>query len=192
VQDERSLLERARQYDPQALEEIYDRYFDRLYRYAYRYLGEARAAEDLAAEVFLKLLEAIKNSRAPHTHLQAWLYRVAHNLLMDQFRRQKVEPPLPLELEEERLPGLSDPSIAVEEAITRQQLWEAVTKLTEDQRQVILLKFGEGLSNAEVGRILGKPEGAVKSLQHRALRALHRLLTKATPQPRGARGKGRS
>jgi RNA polymerase sigma-70 factor (ECF subfamily) len=86
VRDETLLLERAREYDPEALGEIYNGYSEKIYHYIYRYLGEAHLAEDLMAQVFLKPLEAIKASQGPRTHLSAWLYRVAHNLVVDRFR----------------------------------------------------------------------------------------------------------
>jgi RNA polymerase sigma-70 factor (ECF subfamily) len=174
VRDDRLLLERAREYDPEALGEIYDGYSEKIYHYIYRYLGEARLAEDLTAEVFLRLLEAIKASKGPRTHLSAWLYRVAHNLVVDHFRRRPREESLPLE--EELMAAPEDVTVVVEKKLAQQQLRAAISHLTTDQQQVIVLKFVEGLSNAEVGQVLGKTEGAVKSLQHRALNALHRIM----------------
>jgi len=174
VRDDRLLLERAREYDPEALGEIYDGYSEKIYHYIYRYLGEARLAEDLTAQVFLKLLEAIKASKGPRTHLSAWLYRVAHNLVVDHFRRRPREESLPLE--EELVAAPEDVTVVVEKKLAQQQLRAAISHLTVDQQQVIVLKFVEGLSNAEVGQVLGKTEGAVKSLQHRALAALQRIM----------------
>jgi RNA polymerase sigma-70 factor (ECF subfamily) len=173
VRDERLLLERARKYDLEALGEIHDGYSEKIYYYIYRYLGEARLAEDLTAEVFLKLLEAIKASKGPRTHLSAWLYRVAHNLVVDHFRRPQGES---LPLEEELVAAPENVTVAVEKKLAQQQLRAAISHLTSDQQQVIVLKFVEGLSNAEVGQVLGKTEGAVKSLQHRALAALQRIM----------------
>ena len=173
MRDERLLLERARKYDPEALGEIHDGYSEKIYCYIYRYLGEARLAEDLTAEVFLKLLEAIKASKGPRTHLSAWLYRVAHNLVVDHFRRPQGES---LPLEEELVAAPENVTVAVEKKLAQQQLRAAISHLTSDQQQVIVLKFVEGLSNAEVGQVLGKTEGAVKSLQHRALAALQRIM----------------
>jgi len=174
VRDERLLLERAREYDPEALGEIYDGYSEKIYRYIYRYLSEARLAEDLTAEVFLKLLEAIKASKGPRTHLSAWLYRLAHNLVVDHFRRRPQGESLPLE--EGLVAAPEDVTVVVEKKLAQQQLRAAISHLTTDQQQVIVLKFVEGLSNAKVGQVLGKTEGAVKSLQHRALDALHGIM----------------
>ena len=174
MRDERLLLERARKYDPEALGEIYNDYSEKIYYYIYRYLGEVRLAEDLTAEVFLKLLEAIKASQGPRTHLSAWLYRVAHNLVVDHFRRRPQGESLPLEEGLVAAPG--DVTVIVEKKLAQQQLRAAISHLTTDQQQVIVLKFVEGLSNAEVGQVLGKTKGAVESLQHRALAALHRII----------------
>jgi RNA polymerase sigma-70 factor (ECF subfamily) len=174
VRDETLLLERAREYDPEVLGEIYDGYSEKIYHYIHRYLGEARLAEDLTAEVFLKLLEAIKASQGPRTHLSAWLYRVAHNLVVDHFRRRPREESLPLE--EELVAAPEHVTVVVEKKLAQQQLRAAISHLTTDQQQVIVLKFVEDLSNAEVGQVLGKTEGAVKSLQHRALDALQRIM----------------
>ena len=85
---ESQLLEQARAYDAQALAEIYDRYAGTIYRYLYRYVGDAAQAEDLTSEVFLRLLQVLNTRRAPREHLQRWLYRVAHNLAMDHFRER--------------------------------------------------------------------------------------------------------
>jgi RNA polymerase sigma-70 factor (ECF subfamily) len=168
------LLERAREYDDQVLGEIYDRYAESIYRYLYRYLGDAAQAEDLTSEVFLKLLEVIGTRRAPREQLQGWLYRVAHNLAMDRFRRRSRRPMVALN---EELVADSDlPSITVEKRMDQQKLRVAIGQLTSDQQQVILLRFGEGFKVAEVAELMGKSQGAVKILQHRAIKRLRKLL----------------
>lgn len=168
------LLERACEYDAQALAEIYDRYAEAIYRYLYRYLGDAAQAEDLTSEVFLKLLQALNTPRAPRDRLQGWLYRVAHNLAMDWFRRESKGATLVLD---EALPAPGDPPpIVVEKRQAQQQLRAAISQLTPDQQHVILLRFGEGFKIAEVGRLMGKSEGAIKILQHRAIKRLRKLL----------------
>lgn len=168
------LLERAREYDAQALAEIYDRYAEPIYRYLYRYVGDAAQAEDLASEVFLRLLQVLGTSRAPRDRLQGWLYRVAHNLAMDSFRQASKGATLSLD-EGLVAAGDSPPSI-VEKRQDQQQLRMAISQLTPDQQQVILLRFGEGFKIAEVSRLMGKSEGAVKVLQHRAVKRLRKLL----------------
>ena len=172
--DEKRLLERAGEYDPVALGRIYDQYSVKIYNYIYYRIGDVHVAEDLTAEVFLKVLEAVKASAGWKISLSGWLYRIAHNLVVDYFRRRHKRESLPLD---ERLmvaPDNSAPSL--ERIFTQQRLRAAISRLTEDQQQVIILKFVEEMSNAEVAEILGKTEGAVKALQHRALVALRQIL----------------
>jgi RNA polymerase sigma-70 factor (ECF subfamily) len=168
------LLERARKYDAQALAEIYDRYAEAIYRYLYRTLGDAAHAEDLTGDVFLKLLQVLNTRRAPRERLQGWLYRVAHNLAMDWFRQRGKG--ATVSLEEPLTAGGDVPSTVVEQRQTRQQLRAAICQLTASQQQVIVLRFGEGLKVAEVGQVMGKSEGAIKILQHRAVDRLRKLL----------------
>ena len=169
------LLERAREYDAQALAEIYDRYAESIYRYAYRYVGDANLAEDLTSEVFLKLLEVLGTRRAPRKQLQGWLYRVARNLAVDWFRKQAKG--VPLSLNEELTPdGDGSPITRLEQLQLRQDLREAISELTPDQQQVIVLRFGEGRKIREVGRLMGKSEGSIKVLQYRAMKRLRKLL----------------
>jgi len=168
------LLKKAREYDAQALAEIYDRYAESIYRYLYRYLGDAAHAEDLTSDVFLKLLQVLPTSRAPRDHLQGWLYRVAHNMAIDWFRRQGKA--AVVSLEDDLVAGDELPSIALEKRQQREQLGRAIRRLTVDQQRVILLRFGEGFKLAETARLMGKSEGAVKILQHRAVRRLRKLL----------------
>jgi RNA polymerase sigma-70 factor (ECF subfamily) len=171
---ESRLLERAREFDAQALAEIYDRYAGPIYRYLYRYLGDAAQAEDLTSEVFLKLLHVLNTRRAPRDRLQGWLYRVAHNLAMDWFRRESKTTTWALD---ERLVAEGDsPSTAMEKLQTQQRLRAAIGSLTPEQQQVILLRFGEGFKITEVSQLLGKSEGAIKIMQHRAIKRLRKLL----------------
>jgi RNA polymerase sigma-70 factor (ECF subfamily) len=168
------LLQRAREYDAQALAEIYDRYAAPVYRYLCRYVGDAACAEDLTSEVFVRLLQVINTSRAPRDKLQGWLYRVAHNLAMDWFRQQSKG--LTVTLDEELAVTGGSASSTVEKWETEERLRTAIRQLTLDQQQVVLLRFGEGLTVAQVGQLLGKSDGAVKILQHRAVKRLRKLL----------------
>ena len=168
------LLDRAREYDSQALAEIYDRYAELIYRYLYRYLGDPAQAEDLTSEVFLKLLQVLNTPRAPRDRLQGWLYRVAHNLAMDYFRKASKSSTLAID---ERLVAEDDaPPAAVQKGQDRERLQAAIRQLTPDQQRVILLRFGEGFKISKVSRLMGKSEGAVKILQHRAIKRLRKLL----------------
>jgi RNA polymerase sigma-70 factor (ECF subfamily) len=169
------LLERAREYDAQALAEIYDRYAESIYRYAYRYVGNAELAEDLTSEVFLKLLQVLGTSRAPRQQLQGWLYRVARNLAIDWFRQQAKG--AILSLNEDLTPEDGDsPSTRLELQQLQHDLREAISQLTPDQQQVIVLRFAEGRKIRDIGRLMGKSEGSVKLLQFRAINRLRTLL----------------
>ncbi|MBU4352821.1 MAG: sigma-70 family RNA polymerase sigma factor, partial [Nanoarchaeota archaeon] len=169
---ETDLIQRARQYDRQALAQIYDLYSPGLYRYAMRLLGDSNLAEDCVSETFSRLLGALQRGKGPRDHLQAYLYRIAHNWITDQYRRQP-----PAEELDENLPNPGeDPESAATRLMRQARLREAIRRLTPDQQQVIALKFLEGWENEEIANALGKPLGAVKSLQHRALENLKRFL----------------
>ena len=161
------LLERASEYDAQALAEIYDRYAQSIYRYAYRFVGDANLAEDLTSEVFLKLLQVLGTSRAPREQLQGWLYRVARNLAVDWFRQQAKG--VAFSLNEELTPDGDSPATRLEQQELNQDLREAISKLTPSQQQVIVLRFGEGRKIGEVARLMGKSEGSVKLMQYLSL-----------------------
>jgi RNA polymerase sigma-70 factor, ECF subfamily len=174
ISDDTALLERLRRGDRAALASIYDEYSPALYRYLYRRVGNARLAEDMTGQVFLKLLEALRQNQAWNVSFSGWLYRIAHNLVVDHFRKHGDQ--TIVELEEWIQSDASGPERVAERQLTLQQVRYALNKLTEEQAQVILLRFGEGLSNREVAEIMNKNEGAIKGLQHRALQMLRRLL----------------
>ena len=174
VISDQELLRRARRFDSEALGMIYDRYSTPLYRYAVRLLGNPDSAEECVAEVFSRLLQALHRGTGPRDHLQAYLYRVAHNWITDQWRRQP--PPaieLPTALSDHHHP---DPLNAIGDPYDQERVRRALAYLTPDQRQVIVLKYIEEWENEQVAAALGKPVGAVKSLQHRALTMLRRVL----------------
>lgn len=171
---ESDLLQRARRFDLDALAEIYDQYSPELYRYAIRLMSDPEQAEDCVAETFSRFLDALQGGGGPSQYLRAYLYRVAHNWVTDQYRRQ---PPPPLPLDTRLIADWQhNPAVVAGENIHKETVLDALKLLTPDQRQVIILKYIEDLSNEEVAEALGKPVGAVKSLQHRALAALRRLL----------------
>jgi len=157
------------------LTEIYDEYHTSIYRYIYRQVSDVETARDLTSEVFQRLLQCARSDSAPIQHASAWLYRTAHNLVVDFYRRQQHRQHEPLE--EEMVHSSSNPAEAAERLIAANQIRAALDELTLDQRQVIILKFLEGKTNQEAAEIMEKPLGAVKSLQHRALAAMQKLLT---------------
>ncbi len=174
---EEGRLRRARALDRGALAAIYDEYHQPVYRYIYRQVSDVETARDLTAEVFRRLLQAIQQGKGPDQNLRAWLYRSAHNVVVDHYRRQQHRQHLPLE--EQLVNSNDDPVALAEKQLLAEQVTAALWQLTPDQRQVITLKYLEGLSNEETAIVVKKPVGAVKSLQHRALAALQRQLVKA-------------
>jgi RNA polymerase sigma-70 factor (ECF subfamily) len=172
--EEALLLERAKEYDLVALGEIYDTYSIKIYNYVYRRLGDVHLAEDITADVFVRMLEALQHKKFAKICLSAWLYRIAHNLIVDHFRRTSREELF--SLDEQLMAASLNTADAVKRRLAQQQLRAAISRLPETQQQVIMLKFVEGLSNAEVAQVLGKTNGAVKALQHRALASLRRIL----------------
>ena len=172
------LVERAQRGDRDALEELYLVHFDRIYGYLHVTVGNRHDAEDLTTQTFVRMLEAIGRYRRGSAPFAAWLFRIAHNLAMDHFRARRRRQP------EEELPepAPDESSSAEEEALEsfgRGSLLELIDDLSLDQQQVLTLKFVFGFSNAEAATVLGKTEGAVKSLQHRALAALAKRLQHA-------------
>jgi RNA polymerase sigma-70 factor (ECF subfamily) len=171
----RRLVERAQRGDEEALEQLYLLHFNRIFSYLHMSVGNRHDAEDLTTQTFLKMLEAIGRFRWRSVPFSAWLFRIAHNVAMDHFRA-----PRRVQLEEEvPEPEGAAESSAEEEAmqsIGRASMFELIERLSPDQQQVLTLKFVFNFSNAEAGAILGKSEGAIKSLQHRALASLHRQL----------------
>jgi RNA polymerase sigma-70 factor (ECF subfamily) len=172
-EDER-LVRRAQQGEQDAFAEIYERYQPALYRYVYYRVRDTTAAEDLTAAVFLRVVEKLDSFRYEGRPLLAWLYTIAGNAVIDYHRRTERSRVVPLD--EEVVDRSRDVERAVERRLTQSRLADALAELTEEQRQVITLRFVEGMTSKEVGRVLDKSTGAVKALQHRALAALARIL----------------
>ena len=171
--DEATLLRRVRDCDTDALTSIYDTYYERIYRYIYRFVGQTDRAEDLTANVFLRLLNSVRAGHCPRTNLSAWLYRVAHNLVVDGFRRKPSED---VELAEWSKSYEPDMAHLVDQNLQMERVRRALRQLTGSQQQVIVLKFLQGMNSREVATILKKTEGAVDALQHRGLVALRKTL----------------
>ena len=171
----RTLVERAQKGERGALEELYLLHFDRIYSYLHVSVGNRHDAEDLTTQTFLKMLESIGRFRWQAAPFSAWLFRIAHNLAMDHFRARKRWQP------EEEVPEPPDseaPSAELEamQSIGRRSMLELIDKLSPEQQQVLTLKFVFNFANADVAKVLDKTEGAIKSLQHRALASLQKQL----------------
>lgn len=156
------------------LAEIYDAYYLPIYRFIYRQVGDIEVSRELSSEVFHRMLKVSKNDAEFIQRLSPWLYCTARNLVIDHYRRQQYRNHLPLN--EDIIESAHNTAEVAELRISVDQIREALHRLSPDQRQVILLKFMDGLSNQEVAEALSKPVGAVKSLQHRALTNLRHLL----------------
>lgn len=175
VPDELELVRRSQAGDPDAFARLYDAYFERIYRYVYFRVAETALAEDITSQVFLKGWEKLDSYQPGQAPFIAWLYRIAHNAVIDHYRTRKAA--VPLEAARQAELSHADP---LDERLDLQadalQLRAALQELTEEQQQVMVLKFINGLSTPEIARQLGKRQGAVRALQMRALQGLARSL----------------
>jgi RNA polymerase sigma-70 factor (ECF subfamily) len=174
--EQQALLERAGRADPHALSQIYDQYVNRIYSYIYHRVGQAEQAEDLTGQVFMRMLEAVRTGQGWKTSFSGWLFRIAHNLVIDFYRRRGRASFVDIDEAPPIIATADDPSRRVQAALDREDLRAALGQLTEEQAQVITLRFLEDLSIAEVAAIMGKNEGAIKALQYRAVLALRRIM----------------
>lgn len=170
---ERILVQRLRALDPAAIQSVYCEYADPLYRFALYQTGEPAVAEDLVAEVFLRFIESAPSFEYRGRPVAAWLFRTARNLLVDHHRRRGRRPTVDLDPE---VPAQDDPAASAEQGLSVAEVVAALDGLTAEQREVIALRFLEGFDTPYVAALLGKTEGSVKALQHRALAALRRAL----------------
>lgn len=178
---EDALLAAAMQYDEAALSELYDRYEAKIYNYIYRRTGDEILAEDFTAQVFLKMLESIRDQKAWHSSFSGWLYRIAHNLVVDHYRRKGRQGSVDIE---EAAPTASDeqnPETTVEQTLDAERLRAAIRRLTDEQAEVVSLRFLEGYSISEVATFMNRTEGAIKALQYRAVATLRTLLYDPLP-----------
>lgn len=175
MQDEQTLLNRARALDPEALTAIHDRYYVPVYRYISFRISNPQVAEDLTSEVFTRFLSAIRDRSAPPNTIRGWLYGAAANVVKEQYRRQRRENAAPLD--EEIQGTMTTPEQRLDEQLQRRELRAALGSLSEEQQHVLALRFGEGMSVRDVAQAVNKSEGAVKMLQVRAIKALTQRLT---------------
>jgi RNA polymerase sigma-70 factor (ECF subfamily) len=172
--DERALVKRAKAGDPDAFASLYDGYIERIYRYIYFRVADEQTAEDLAAHVFTKAWENLGRYKLGATPFVAWLYTIARNAVIDHYRTRKEVVAL-----DDVLALSADgpaPDEAVEKQFEAEALRVAMRSLTDDQQQVLVLKFIAGMTTEEIAEQLGKRAGAVRALQMRALQALAKYM----------------
>ena len=174
MQDEESLVRRAKQRDTKAFGELYEEHFDKIYRYITLRIGDKTEAEDMTQQVFLKALQSVSSFQWKGVPFAAWLFRIAHNQVVDHLRKKNKQ--AVIIPDESLLSSDNNPQLLVERQLDIEQLLLATRRLTEAQRQVISLRFTSELSIAQVAKIMGKSQGAVKALQHSAIRALRKIL----------------
>lgn len=169
-----NLVQRTQEGDSQAIATLYSLHYQKIYTFAYyRLSGNVPLAEDIAEEVFLRAFRTIGSFKWKGVSFSAWLITIARNLIVDLSRRPEALP-----LEETWLDTSLDPSKIVEEAVLQQEMYQALEKLTVDQKDVIILRFFEDFSIAETAKITGKTIEAVKRLQARALAMLGRNMVR--------------
>lgn len=165
----------------EAVGEIYDRYHERIFRYLWARVSEKQLAEDLTAEVFMRMIIHLEHFRPPaglppETAFQSWMYRIAHNLLVDHYRKESRRQDLNLEQVEHLAEEHSSLAGAVEQRLLFDQVQEMLHKLSQEYQDVLILRFMVGMPLQEVAHVLGKSLAAVKIAQHRGLQKLHATL----------------
>lgn len=159
--------------DTDAFGELYTLFAEKIYRYVFYHINSKTATEDITGDVFIKAWGAIKSCKGREKSFSSWLYRIAHNQLVDEIRKRQRRPSLELE----DIESIRDTNNSVEECFEQQDLLRVIDRLPLNQGQVIILKFIEGLDNCEIALIMGKREGAIRALQMRALATLKKELS---------------
>ena len=175
--DEQAQIEAA-QRDPSAFGALYEHYVERIYSYVYHRVGNVHDAEDLTSRVFFRAMSHLETYVDKGYPFSAWLYRIAHNLIANWHRDRGRRPVI--SLEDMVISSRPDehPETVAQDEDDRKLLNEALQNLEPVRRELLVLKFTEGLSNAEIGQVLGRSEGAIKSLYHRTLLQLRREMEK--------------
>jgi len=176
--DERSALNGLQKFDSQSVGAIYDQYFIEVYRYVRYRINDDTVAEDIASDVFVRLLDASKKRKGPQTNIKGWLISTASNVVNDHLRRQYRRP---TEALSESMPDLGA-SVRAEVDLREQSqaVKDAYAQLTSEQQHVLALRFGQGYSLEETASYMKKKVNAVKALQFRALASLQRLVGEAS------------
>jgi RNA polymerase sigma-70 factor, ECF subfamily len=177
IDNDENLWQRARDGDQAAIIELYKRCYAPVFKYVYFRVGDVERAEDITAEVFVRMVDHLSETSFEQRPLLAWLYTIAHNLIIDAHRSHPDITEVAWD-EEQDIGNTELTEKIVEFRLNQQELARALQELTEDQRTVIIHKFIARRSTAETAALLGKDEGSIKSLQFRALRALRRIIQK--------------
>ena len=179
--DEAALVDRAAQRDPGAIASLYDLYAPKIYSYLYHRVSDQTLAEDLTGQVFLQMIEAVRTERGWRTSFSGWLFRIAHNLVIDHYRKRAHANFTDLDDSPNIAATNDDPFATAVAVLDSDALLRAINELTGEQAQVITLRFLEGYNVAEVAELMDKSEGAIKALQYRAISNLRRIMSGETP-----------
>jgi RNA polymerase sigma-70 factor, ECF subfamily len=174
--DDAMLIKQAVDGDSEAFGVLYVRYMDAIYRYIFFRVNDEAEAEDLTEDVFIKAWEALPNYQIGQFPFTSWLYRIAHNLVIDHHRKRKSDPLPDLELHHSGSNRSNEDNVL--QRLDSALLVEALRQLEAEEQQVVILRFIEGLSHREVADAIGKSEGASRIIQHRALATLQKYLSK--------------
>lgn len=169
--DEKALIERAKE-DKDAFGQLYEIYVERIYKYVYYRTGNVADAEDLTAKIFIRAMKHIPRYKDQGVPFSAWLYRIAHNLVANWHRDNSRRKMVALDDITHWHVGDESPEFATQLLEDKTLLLSAIRRLPGDRQELLILKFVERLSNAEIGNIMGRSEGAIKSLYHRTLLSL--------------------
>jgi len=185
--NETQLIASAKQGNQEAMSALYEFYAQSIYRYISYRVDSQMVAEDITAEVFLRMVRELPSFEDRGLPFGAWLYKIASNLLKDHYRHTQSKPEV--ELDESLRNDDTDPFLRIENAQERQRIAEALQTLPSEYQDVLILRFMRGLSHAEVAQILNKSENALRTIQHRALKALGKKLDTTQKQRSYFRGK---
>ena len=156
------------------LASLYEEYYDKIARYVYAHIGDRTEAEDIAGEVFLKALESLKSYQERGVPMQSWLFRIAHNMVVDHLRKAAKRKTIPIGTVQ--IEGGTDPMTTAEINIEMESVTRTMEQITKEQREVLRLRFFGGLTSKEAGSILNKSDGAVREMQRAAIENLRKLL----------------
>ncbi len=165
----------GREYYEATLSSLYEEYFDKIARYAYLRIGDRAEAEDLAGEVFLRALESLKSYKERGVPLGAWLFKIAHNLVVDYLRKRQKRKTVPID--DVQIESGLNPATVAETKIELERVTKAMEQLTQQQREVLGLRFFGGLMSGEVAQVVNKSDGAVREMQRAAIEKLRKLLS---------------